>query len=160
MNERHWLLKFECALGEFSRPEAAELTECELTRTKIGAALDPFCYDGHLDVSESSVDIAREDFGAEVDHRDRDSRLDRPAASQFGVDDQPDVEQSAESAQSTLFAATADDQQTLAGDNANTRCLYEDRSYVELRKAPRTRQSMVVSTDSPARFNDRMRPKV
>ncbi|WP_458190724.1 hypothetical protein [Haladaptatus sp. NG-WS-4] len=85
-----------------------------------------FGEDGQLEITATSVETSLEDFGAEVDHRDRDSRLDRPAASQFGVDDRPDVEQSAESDQSTLFAATADDQQTLAGDEANTRCLYDD----------------------------------
>lgn len=34
------------------------------------------------------------------------------------------------------------------------------RSYVELRKAPITRQSMVISTDAPVRFSDLMIPNV
>lgn len=81
--------------------------------------------DGQLEVTETNIEISLEDFSAEVDHRDRDSQLDRPAASQFGIDDRPEVAQASEGDQSQLFAETADDQQTLSGDLANTRCLYE-----------------------------------
>ena len=48
--------------------------------------------DGQLEVTETSVETSLEDFGADVDHRDRDSRLDQPEASKFGVDDRPEVE--------------------------------------------------------------------
>ncbi|GAA0213057.1 MULTISPECIES: hypothetical protein [Halobacteriales] len=82
--------------------------------------------DGQLEVTETSVETSLEDFGADVDHRDRDSRLDRPEASVFGVDDRPAVEQSTEGDQSTLFADTDEDQQTLAGDDAAARCLFEE----------------------------------
>ena len=80
---------------------------------------------GQLEVTETSVETSLEDFGADVDHRDRDSRLDRPEASEFGVDDRPEVEQTSEGDQSTLFADTAENQQTLAGDDAAARCLFE-----------------------------------
>ena len=82
--------------------------------------------DGQLEVTEKSVETSLEDFGADVDHRDRDSRLDRPEASEFGVDDRPEVERSSESDQSSLFATTDEDQQTLTGDKAVVRCLFED----------------------------------
>jgi len=36
--------------------------------------------DGRLEVVEENVENSLEDFGAEVDHRERDSRLDRPEA--------------------------------------------------------------------------------
>ncbi|WP_115864210.1 hypothetical protein [Halorussus litoreus] len=85
-----------------------------------------FGEDGQLEVTETSVETSLEDFGADVDHRDRDSRLDRPAASEFGVDDRPEVERSAEGDQSTLFADTDKDQQTLAGEQATKQCLFED----------------------------------
>jgi len=85
-----------------------------------------FGADGQLEVTETSVETSLEDFGADVDHRDRDSRLDRPEASEFGVDDRPEVEQSSESDQSNLFADTTEDQQTLAGDDASDRCLFEE----------------------------------
>ena len=82
--------------------------------------------DGQLEVTETSVETSLEDFGADVGHRDRDSRLDRPDASEFGVDDRPEVEQTSEGDQSTLFANTDEDQQTLTGDDAATRCLFEE----------------------------------
>jgi hypothetical protein len=47
--------------------------------------------DGQLEVTETRVETSLEDFGAEVDHRDRESRRDQPAASEFGVDDRPEV---------------------------------------------------------------------
>lgn len=81
---------------------------------------------GQLEVTETSVETSLEDFGADVDHRDRDSRVDRPEASEFGVDDRPEVDQSSEGDQSTLFADTAEDQQTLVGDDAADRCLFEE----------------------------------
>jgi len=82
--------------------------------------------DGRIEVVEESVETSLEDFGAEVDHRERDSQLDRPEASEFGVDDRPEVARSAESDQATLFADTADDQRTLTGEEATHRCLFED----------------------------------
>ncbi|MFC7216265.1 hypothetical protein ACFQO4_19570 [Saliphagus sp. GCM10025334] len=82
--------------------------------------------DGQLEVTETSVETSLEDFGADVDHRDRDSRLDRPEASEFGVDDRPEVEQSSPGDQSTLFADTDADQQTLTGDEAAMQCLFDD----------------------------------
>ena len=82
--------------------------------------------DGQLEVTETSVETSLEDFGADVDHRDRDSRLDQPEACEFGVDDRPEVEQTSEVDQSTLFADTDEDQQTLTGDDAAARCLFEE----------------------------------
>src|SRR6056297_2994412 len=82
--------------------------------------------DGRLEVVEKSVETSLEDFGAEVDYRERDSRLDRAEADQFGVDDRPTVAHSSESDQATLFADTTDDQRTLTGEEAATRCLFEE----------------------------------
>ncbi|MGB9963011.1 hypothetical protein ACOZ32_12535 (plasmid) [Halobacterium sp. MBLA0001] len=85
-----------------------------------------FGEDGQLEVTETSVETSLEDFGADVDHRDRDSRLDRPEASEFGVDDRPEVAESAAGDQSTLFADTDADQQTLSGDEAAMQCRFDD----------------------------------
>ena len=85
-----------------------------------------FADDGQLEITESSVETSLEDFGADVDHRDRDSQIDRPEASEFGVDDRPEVTRSTESDQSNLFAETADDQQTLTGDDAAMQCLFDE----------------------------------
>ena len=52
--------------------------------------------DGQLKVTETSVETSLEDFSANVNHRDRESQLDRPEASKSGVDDRPEVEQSLE----------------------------------------------------------------
>ena len=94
--------------------------------------------DGQLEVTETSVETSLEDFGADVDHRDRDSRLAQPEASEFGVDDRPEVEDSDKGDQASLFRRghkgdqaslftdTAEDQQTLAGDDAADRCLFEE----------------------------------
>lgn len=82
--------------------------------------------DGQLEVTETSVETSLEDFGADVDHRDRDSRLDRPESSEFGVDDRPEVAHASNGEQSALFADTADDQQTLGGENAAAQCLYDE----------------------------------
>ncbi|WP_058827160.1 hypothetical protein [Haloferax sp. Q22] len=85
-----------------------------------------FGENGQLELAETSVETSLEDFGADVDHRDRDSRLDRPEASEFGVDDRPEVAQSSTGDQSTLFADTDADQQTLTGDEAAMQCLFGD----------------------------------
>ncbi|XVH33788.1 hypothetical protein ACNS7O_18340 (plasmid) [Haloferacaceae archaeon DSL9] len=85
-----------------------------------------FGEDGQLELTETSVETSLEDFGADVDHRDRDSRLDRPKASEFGVDDRPEADQASNGEQSALFADTAEDQQTLGGENAAAQCLYDE----------------------------------
>lgn len=82
--------------------------------------------DGQLEVTETSVETSLEDFGAELDHCDRESRRDQPAASEFGVDDRPEVVRSSEGNQATLFADIDETQQTLAGNEAAARCLFED----------------------------------
>jgi hypothetical protein len=84
-----------------------------------------FGEDGQLEVTETSVETSLEDFGADVDHRDRDTRLDRPEASKFGVDDRPEATRTDGGEQSPLFADTATDQQTLGGDRAAHQCLFE-----------------------------------
>ncbi|UPV98969.1 hypothetical protein M0R88_10560 [Halorussus gelatinilyticus] len=84
-----------------------------------------FGEDGELEVTETSVETSLEDFGAEVDHRERKSRRDQPEASEFGIDDRPEIRQGSEHDQSKLFAATDEDQQTLTGDAAENHCLYE-----------------------------------
>lgn len=85
-----------------------------------------FGEDGQFEMTETSVETSLEDFGADIDHRDRDSRLDRPESSEFGVDDRPEVVQSSTGDQSTLFADTDANQQTLTGDEAAMQCLFEN----------------------------------
>ncbi|GGN25073.1 hypothetical protein [Halarchaeum nitratireducens] len=86
-----------------------------------------FSNDGGLEVTESSVETSLEDFGADVDHRDRETRRDQPATSEFGVDDRPEVQDAVDDdEQVALFPETDEDQQTLPGERAATHCLFED----------------------------------
>ncbi|WP_114578469.1 hypothetical protein [Saliphagus sp. LR7] len=87
-----------------------------------------FTDDGELELTDESVETSLEDFGADISHRDQETRLDRPAASQFGVDDRVEVRQSEadDTDQASLFADTADDQQTLTGEDASAQFLFDD----------------------------------
>ena len=78
-----------------------------------------------IEAAEESVETSLETFGADVDHRERDSRIAQPEASSFGVDDRPEVTSNDGGEQGALFADTEDDQQTLTGDRAASQCLFE-----------------------------------
>lgn len=100
----------------------------ETTRPEISihyqAAFDT---DGEIEVTEESVATSLDDYGVDIDHREVDSRLDRPAASEFGVDDRAEVRRSSsDSDQASLFADTAADQQTLLGDDASAQFLFDE----------------------------------
>ncbi|WP_306061012.1 hypothetical protein [Natronococcus wangiae] len=86
-----------------------------------------FTDDGGLKPTEESVATSLEDFGADVSHREVETRLDRPAASEFGVDDRVEVRHSEvdDTDQASLFADTADDQQTLTGEDASAQFLFD-----------------------------------
>jgi hypothetical protein len=81
-----------------------------------------------IEPSEESVETDLEAFGASVDHRERDTRIDQPEASSFGVDDRATVTRSDGGEQRALFADTDDDQQTLTGERAASQCLFENDS--------------------------------
>ncbi|EMA56528.1 hypothetical protein [Halococcus thailandensis] len=78
-----------------------------------------------IEPSEESVETDLEAFGANVDHRERDTRIDQPEASSFGVDDRATVTRRDGGEQQALFADTTDDQQTLTGERAASQCLFE-----------------------------------
>jgi hypothetical protein len=81
--------------------------------------------DDGIEPAEESVETDLEAFGADVDHREQDSRLDQPEASSFGVDDRPEITSTDAGEQGALFADTTDDQQTLTGERAASQCLFE-----------------------------------
>ena len=85
-----------------------------------------FGADGDLEPDGDSVETSLEAFGAEVDHSEGTSRVAKPRASRFGIDDRAEVSQRTESDQHSLFADVNDSQQTLGGADAATRCLFED----------------------------------
>jgi hypothetical protein len=81
--------------------------------------------DGAIEPAEESVETSLETWGASVDHRERDTRIEQPEASSFGVDDRPEVTSNDGGEQGALFADTTDDQQTLTGERAASQCLFE-----------------------------------
>jgi hypothetical protein len=78
-----------------------------------------------IEPSAESVETSLEAFGADVDHRERDTRIDQPEATSFGVDDRKTVTRGDGGEQRALFADTTDDQQTLTGERAASQCLFE-----------------------------------
>lgn len=81
--------------------------------------------DGAIEPAEESVETSLETWGADVDHRERDTRIEQPEASSFGVDDRKTVTRGDGGEQHALFADTEDDQQTLTGERAASQCLFE-----------------------------------
>ena len=84
--------------------------------------------DGGLKSDGKSVESSLESFGAKVDHQDRPTRIEEPAANEFGVDDRTEVTGVGESDQHSLFSDVENDQQTLDGDSAANKCLFESPS--------------------------------
>ena len=78
-----------------------------------------------IEPSEESVETDLEAFGANVDHRERDTRIAQPEASSFGIDDRATVTRRDGGEQRALFADAEDDQQTLTGERAASQCLFE-----------------------------------
>ena len=78
-----------------------------------------FTTDGRLEVKDDNVGTTLDQWGVDVDNRERTTRIDRPEASKFGVDDRPNVQTGRDSGeQANLFADAAEDQRTLEGEDA------------------------------------------
>ena len=82
-----------------------------------------------IEPSEESVETSLETWGADVDHREQDTRIDQPEATSFGVDDRKTVTRGDGGEQHALFADTDDDQQTLTGERAASQCLFENDDH-------------------------------
>jgi hypothetical protein len=85
--------------------------------------------DEAIEPAEETVETDLETWGAEVDHRERDTRIEQPEASSFGVDDRKTVTRGDGGEQHALFADTEDDQQTLTGERAASQCLFENDEH-------------------------------
>lgn len=83
-----------------------------------------FVEDSRMEPEEGPVGTSLEDFGADIDHRERSTRIDEPSANEFGVDDRPEVRRSEGGEQGALFASVDDDQRTLDGGQAAGRSLF------------------------------------
>ena len=83
-----------------------------------------FADGGEIEPEEGPVGTSLEDFGADVDHRERETRVEQASASEFGVDDRPEVKRSEHGEQGALFTSADEDQRTLRGEQAAGRSLY------------------------------------
>ena len=83
-----------------------------------------FAEDGEIEPEDGPVGTSLEDYGAEVDHRERDTKIEQASASEFGVDDRPEVQRADEGEQAGLFTSAAEDQRTLDGKQAAGRSLF------------------------------------
>ena len=83
-----------------------------------------FAEDGEIKPEEGPIGASLEDFGAEVDHRERETQVEQASASEFGVDDRPEVKQAESGEQTGLFTSAAEDQRTLDGEQAAGRSLF------------------------------------
>ena len=50
-----------------------------------------FAEGGEVEPEEGPVGTSLEDFGADVDHRERETQVEQASASELGVDDRPEV---------------------------------------------------------------------
>ena len=118
-------------MSESAQPQANPAEEQESEHTISREQQMVFGTDGDLEPDSDSVETSLEAFGAEVDHSEGSGELAKPSATQFGVDDRAQVPQrqnNQESDQRSLFADVESDQQTLGGESAANRCLFENDS--------------------------------
>jgi hypothetical protein len=83
-----------------------------------------FAEGGEIEPEEGPVGTSLEDYGAEVDHRERESEIEQASASKFGVDDRPEVRRAESGEQAGLFTSAAEEQRTLDGEQAAGRSLF------------------------------------
>ena len=85
-----------------------------------------FAADGKIEPEEGPIETSLEDYGADVDHRERTARIDEPSASEFGVDDRPEVTNTDDGEQAGLYLMGDPDQQTLDGESAAGQSRFEE----------------------------------
>ena len=83
-----------------------------------------FADGGEIEPEEGPVGTSLVDFGADVNHRERTTRIERASASEFGVDDRPEVRRTEKGEQGALFTSTDEEQRTLDGEQAAGRSLF------------------------------------
>jgi hypothetical protein len=88
-----------------------------------------FGSDGEV-APEESTETDLTNFGADVDTSDTDPRIDRPEATEFGVDDRAETRGRARGSgeQRNLFSSIDGDQTDLFGNQAPMRCLFGARN--------------------------------
>ena len=83
-----------------------------------------FAEGGEIEPEDGTVGTSLEDFGADIDHRERESRVEQASASEFGVDDRSEVRRTENSEQGALFTSADEDQRTLEGEQAAGQSLF------------------------------------
>jgi len=83
-----------------------------------------FAESGGIEPEEEPVGTSLEDYGADVDHRERETQIERASASRFGIDDRPEARRAESGEQAGLFTNAAEDQRTLNGEQAAGRSLF------------------------------------
>jgi hypothetical protein len=68
-----------------------------------------FAEGGEFEPEEGPIGTSLEDFGAEVDHREHDTKIEQASASEFGIDDRPEVKRAKSDEQAGLFTSAAEE---------------------------------------------------
>lgn len=84
-----------------------------------------FGENGELKPKEDAIEVTLDQFDFEIDHRETETRIDRPEASGLMADDRPEVTKQDGGEQANLFADAEEDQQTLTGNSAQNQCLFD-----------------------------------
>ena len=93
------------------------MSESERTKPDVQRQM-VFAESGEIEPEEGPIGTSLEDYGAEVDHRERATKIDEPSASEFGVDDRPEFTKTDDGEQAGLYLMGDPDQQTLGGEQA------------------------------------------
>ena len=64
-----------------------------------------FAEDGEIEPEEGPIGTSLEDYGAEVDHHEQESQIEQVSASEFGIDDRPEVKRAESGEQAGLFTS-------------------------------------------------------
>ena len=83
-----------------------------------------FAEDGEIEPKDGPVGTSLEDYGAEVDHREQETRVEQASASEFGIDNRPEVKRAESGEQAGLFTSAAEEQRTLNGEQAAGQSLF------------------------------------
>ncbi len=86
-----------------------------------------FNADGTISLEEGPVETQLDDFDIEIGPQ-RETRIERARASEFGIDDRPGESQNKDSgSQANLFADVEEGQETLSGKDARNKSRFDKK---------------------------------
>jgi hypothetical protein len=114
-----------------SRPDSTEQRnpDSTVTQPEMPSQQTGFTEDGEVEPLKETAETTLEGFGVEIEEQHGESKTDEERASSILADDRSEDSVSsseAESEQGQLFPDVDDDQQTLGGETAHDRCLFDD----------------------------------